>query len=95
MREGPEPDIRADRWFPPALGEAQREELRAAVQQLPAAAGLDLANWNWKVVHRFVWELRPQPVPQQLPDLPTPLGLVLLQKREAFVAAYAALREEA
>ena len=41
---------------PPALGEAQREELRAAVQQLPAAAGLDLANWNWKVVHRFVWE---------------------------------------
>ena len=30
--------------------------MRAAVQQLPAAAGLDLANWNWKVVHRFVWE---------------------------------------
>ena len=26
------------------------------MQQLPAAAGLDLANWNWKVVHRFVWE---------------------------------------
>ena len=26
------------------------------MQQQPAAAGLDLANWNWKVVHRFVWE---------------------------------------
>ena len=41
---------------PPALGEAQREELRAAVRKLPAEAGMDLANWNWKVVHRFVWE---------------------------------------
>ena len=40
----------------PVLGEAQREELRAAVQRLPAEAGMDLANWNWKVVHRFVWE---------------------------------------
>ena len=27
---------------PPALGEAQREELRAAVQQQPAEAGMDL-----------------------------------------------------
>ena len=44
--------------------------LRAAVQQLPAAAGLDLANWsNWKVVHRFVWERFGQPVPQQLRNL--------------------------
>ena len=24
--------------------------------QQEAKAGLDLANWNWKVVHRFVWE---------------------------------------
>ena len=68
---------------PPALGEAQREELRAAVQQLPAAAGLDLANWNWKVVHRFVWERLPQPVPQQLPDLPAPLGICLQAPPEA------------
>ena len=30
--------------------------MRAAVQRLPAEAGMDLANWNWKVVHRFVWE---------------------------------------
>ena len=25
------------------------------MQRLPAEAGMDLANWNWKVVHRFVW----------------------------------------
>ena len=30
--------------------------MRAAVQELPAAAGLGLANWNWRVGHRFVWE---------------------------------------
>ena len=23
---------------------------------LPAEAGIGMANWNWKVVHRFVWE---------------------------------------
>ena len=50
------PDIRADRWFPPALDQAQQEELRAAVEQPPAAAGMDLANWNWRVVHQFVSE---------------------------------------
>jgi transposase len=28
--------------------------LKAAVQAPPAAAGIDLADWNWKVVRRFV-----------------------------------------
>jgi transposase len=28
--------------------------LKAAVQTPPAAAGIDLANWNWKVVRRFI-----------------------------------------
>ena len=92
---------------PPALGEAQREELRAAVQQLPAAAGLDLANWNWKVVHRFVWErcglslcrsscltyLRRLGFAFKRPK--KRLLKADEEKREAFVAAYAALREEA
>ena len=92
---------------PPALGEAQREELRAAVQQLPAAAGLDLANWNWKVVHRFVWERCGLSLCRR--SCLTYLGRLgfaykrpqkrLLkadeEKREAFVAAYAALRKEA
>ena len=41
---------------PPALGTTQQAELRAAVQELPAEAGIGMANWNWKVVHRFVRE---------------------------------------
>ena len=49
-------DFRAVRWFPPALGETQQVELKEAVQEHPAMAGIELANWNWKVVHRFVSE---------------------------------------
>ena len=41
---------------PPALGETQRTELKAAVQELPSTPGIGLANWNWKVVHRLVGE---------------------------------------
>ena len=40
----------------PALGETQQAELKEAVQEQPAMAGIELANWNWKVVHRFVSE---------------------------------------
>ena len=36
--------------FPPALGEAQQADLKAAVQELPTKSGIELANWNWKVV---------------------------------------------
>ena len=50
------PDIRADRWFPPALDQAQQEELKGAVEQPPAAAGIQLANWYWRVVRQFVSE---------------------------------------
>ena len=45
------PDIRADRWFPPALDQAQQEELKGAV-----TAGIVMANWYWKVVRQFVSE---------------------------------------
>ena len=41
---------------PPALGEKQQAELRAAVQELPTAVGIGLANWNWKVVRQFLSE---------------------------------------
>ena len=41
---------------PPALGKEEQAELRAAVQELPAAVGTGLANWNWKAVGQFVWE---------------------------------------
>ena len=39
---------------PPALGEAQQAELKAAVQGLPEQAGIELANWYWRVVREFV-----------------------------------------
>ena len=26
------------------------------MQGLPAKSGIEMANWNWKVVHRFIWE---------------------------------------
>src|SRR5215207_8124772 len=46
--------LRADWRLPPALGPAERAELKAAVQAPPRAAGIDLADWNWKVVREFV-----------------------------------------
>ena len=55
---------------PPGLGEAQQEELRAAVQELPAEAGIGLTNWTLRQAQEeiglLVWmgTLRPQPVSQ-------------------------------
>ena len=102
-------DIRADRGFPPALDETQQEELKAAVQELPASSGIGLANWNWRVVHRFVWErfglsLCRSNCLNYLHYLHW-LGFAFKRakkrlvkadqaRREAFVAEYAALREE-
>ena len=68
---------------------------------------MDLANWNWKVVHRFVWErfglslcrsccltcLRRLRFAFKRPK--KRLLKADEEKRDAFVAAYAALREEA
>ena len=56
------PSERADRrtgcssspGVPPALGEAQQVDLKAAVQEPPAESGVELANWNWRVVRQFV-----------------------------------------
>ncbi len=80
------------------------------MQALPEKAGIDLANWNWKVVRRFVQErfglsLSRSPPKADLNVLHR-LGFVLKRpkkhflkadeaKREAFVAAYAALSAEA
>ena len=92
---------------PPALCEAQQSKLRAAVQELPAMAGIELANWNWKVVHQFVLErfgivLSRSGCLNYLHRLgfafKRPKKRLLKAdgaKREAFVAEYAALTEEA
>ena len=53
---GPGRCLRAVGWFPPAIDGVQQTELKAVVQEFPAKVDLDLANWNWKVVRRFVQE---------------------------------------
>ena len=78
------PDIRADRWFPPALDQAQQEELKEAVQQPPASSGIGMANWYWKVVRRFASErLGIELSRSSLPELDAPLGICLQAAQEA------------
>ena len=81
--------------------------MRAAVQEPPGASGIDLANWYWKVVRRFALErfaigLSRSSCLNWLHRLgfafKRPKKRLLKAdeaKREAFVAEYAALREEA
>ena len=101
-------DIRADWWSPPpALDEAQLEELKAVVQESPATWGLELANWYWKgvrqyVLERFGVELSRSSCLNWLHRLgfafKRPKKRLLKaseSKREAFVAEYAILKEEA
>ena len=99
-------DIRADRGFPPVLGEAEQAALKGAVQQPPAAAGIRLANWNWKVVREFVFErVGIELSRSSCLNWLHRLGFAFKRpkkrlvkadeaKREAFVAEYAALRDE-
>ncbi len=77
------------------------------MQELPATAGIKLANWNWKVVHRFVRERFGLSLcPSSCLNWLHRLGFSFKRpkkrlvkadeaKREAFVAGYAALLEEA
>ena len=102
-----QPDLRADRWFPPALDTEQQEQLKVAVQAPPGAAGLELANWNWKVVREFIERCFGQQLGRSsCLNYLHRLGFVLKrpkkrllkankEKREAFIAFYAALWAEA
>ena len=77
------------------------------MQQPPAASGMELANWYWKVVRQFVSERFGVSLSRSsCLNWLHRLGFVLRRpkkrllkaseaKREAFVAEYAALREEA
>ena len=81
--------------------------MKAAVQELPSQAGIDLSNWNWKVVRRFVEErFRLQLSRSSCLNYLHRLGFVLKRpkkrlvkadpiRREAFVAEYVALTEAA
>jgi transposase len=81
--------------------------LKVAVQAAPGAVGIELANWNWRVVRTFIqqqfdqWLCRSSCL-----NYLHRLGFVLkrpkkrllkanAEKRDAFVALYAALRREA
>jgi transposase len=46
--------VRADGRVPPALSHTQQAELKAVIQAPPRAVGIELADWNWKVVRLFV-----------------------------------------
>jgi len=81
--------------------------LKAAVQAAPSAAGLDLANWNWKVVRMFVEQRFGRLLSSRsCLNYLQRLGFVVkrpkkrllkanAEKRDAFVVAYATLRAEA
>ena len=39
---------------PPVLNRGQQNQLKSAVQNPPGEAGIELSNWNWKVVRQFL-----------------------------------------
>ena len=53
---GPKALVFEQSGSPPALDVDQQAELKVAVQGSPEQGGIDLSNWNWKVVRRFVEE---------------------------------------
>ncbi len=99
------PSIR--QGVPPALNKGQQAQLKAVVKSMPQEAGIELANWNWKVVREFIsqrfgYRLCRSSCLNYLHRL----GFVLKrpkkrlikaskEKREAFIALYATLRAEA
>ena len=81
--------------------------MRAAVQEPPAESGIELANWNWKVVHQYVAERYGASLSRSsCLNWLHRLGFAFKRpkkrlvkadaaKRESFVSEYAALWEEA
>ena len=81
----------------------QRGELKEAVQGLPSQAGIELSNWNWRAVRRFVEDRFGLALSRSsCLNYLHRLGFVLKRpkkrllkadpvRREAFVAEYAAL----
>jgi len=67
---------------PPVLNRAQQGELKAVVRTAPEAAGIELANWNWKVVRVFVQQRFAQPLsPSSCLNYLHRLGFVLRRRR--------------
>ena len=92
---------------PPALDPAQQAELKAAVQAAPAAVGIEMANWNWRVVRQFAQDRFDRILSRSSCNnylhrlgfvVKRPKKLLLkanAEKRAAFVATYVALCAEA
>ncbi len=85
----------------------QQAQLKVAVQGPPQEVGIDLANWNWKVVREFIQQRFGLMLTRSTClNYLHRLGFVLKRPkkrllkakaadREAFVASYAILRIEA
>ena len=85
----------------------QRGELKSAVERLPLQAGIELCNWNWRAVRRFVEDRFGLALSRSsCLNYLHRLGFVLKRpkkrllkadpaRREAFVAEYAALAASA
>ena len=97
----------SSREVPPALTGEQQAELKTAVQELPSQAGIELSNWNWRAVRRFVADRFGLALSRSsCLNYLHRLGFVLKRpkkrllkadpvRREAFVAEYVALTEAA
>jgi transposase len=94
-------------WVPPTLSRPQQAELKAAIQAPPRAVGIELADWNWKVVREFVQHRFGQTLSRSsCLNYLHRLGFVLkrpkkrlvkanAERRAAFVREYALLRAAA
>jgi hypothetical protein len=92
---------------PPILNDTQQDQLKKAVQASPEQSGIELANWNRKVVREFVKQRFGLVLGRSsCNNYLHRLGFVLKrpkkrflkadqEKREAFVKLYTTLRTEA
>ncbi len=92
--------------MPPALNTEQQAQLKAAVQAPPQESGIELANWNWKVVREFIERCFGCLCRSSCLNYLHRLGFVLKrpeklllkadeEKRDAFIAFYTALSADA
>jgi transposase len=98
---------RAHWRLPPTLSSNQQAELKSALQAPPSAVGIELADWNWKVVREFVQRTFGQTLSRSsCLNYLHRLGFVLkrpkkrlvkanAERRAAFVREYALLRAAA
>ena len=92
---------------PPVLSRGEQNQLKSAVQNPPGEAGIELSNWNWKVVRQFLKRSFDLGLSRSsCLNYLHRLGFVLKrpkkrllkakdEERKAFVLQYSQIREEA